>query len=92
MFKTRKKEIQKRLGPDGCEEPPDQSGSSKENPRNYNDQSNQQVCLKILNSPQSHNQCYPSFFNLRGYRGSDTSAYLYLTTVCSPQRIYFTLI
>jgi hypothetical protein len=42
MFKTRKKEIQKRLGPDGCEEPPDQSGSSKENPRNYNDQSNQQ--------------------------------------------------
>ena len=43
MFKTRKKEIQKRLGPDGCEEPPDQSGSSKENPRNYNDQSNQQV-------------------------------------------------
>ena len=46
MFKTRKKEIQKRLGPDGCEEPPDQSGSSKENPRNYNDQSNQQVCLK----------------------------------------------
>lgn len=48
MFKTRKKEIQKRLGPDGCEEPPDQSGSSKENPRNYNDQSNQQVSKKIL--------------------------------------------
>ena len=48
MFKTRKKEIQKRLGPDGCEEPPDQSGSSKENPRNYNDQSNQQVSQKIL--------------------------------------------
>lgn len=60
MFKTRKKEIQKRLGPDGCEEPPDQSGSSKENPRNYNDQSNQQVY--ILNSPRGHNQCYSSFF------------------------------
>ena len=70
MFKTRKKEIQKRLGPDGCEEPPDQSGSSKENPRNYNDQSNQQVCLpEFQNSAHGHNQCYNSFFNLRGYRG-----------------------
>ena len=81
MFKTRKKEIQKRLGPDGCEEPPDQSGSSKENPRNYNDQSNQQVC--VLNSPRGHNQCYSSFFLIYGViGGSNTSA----------EKIYFTLI